>query len=218
MELNQIRACLDSPDPQVRLKAITELRPYTPEVVVPLLRRRMSDKEFIIRSFVAMGLGRKQTEEAFEALLDLLEYDNDSNVRAEAANSLAKYGESAIPHLLKLFERDSNWLVRQSILASVEGNEYPEVLLKLCRWATEGDNLEVKLAAIANLGQLQGTPQESEALAILLSLATASDGEIRMQVARVLNFFDEPRAKAALLELRYDSDYRVVGATLERLL
>jgi HEAT repeat protein len=217
MELRQIETYLDSPNPQERMKAITELRHYTPEVVVPLLRRRMSDKEFIIRSFVAIGLGRKQTEEAFEALLDLLEYDTNSNVRAEAANSLAKYGESAVPHLLKLFERDSNWLVRQSILASVEGNEYPEVLLKLCRWGIEGDNLEVKLAAIANLGQLRGTPQESEALAVLLSLATAGNGEIRAQVARVLNSFDEPRAKAALLDLRYDSDHRVVGATLEGL-
>jgi HEAT repeat protein len=217
MELHQIEAYLDSPNPQERMKAITELRHYTPEVVVPLLRRRMSDKEFIIRSFVAMGLGKKQTEEAFEALLDLLKYDSDSNVRAEAANSLSKYGESAIPHLLKLFERDSNWLVRQSILAAVEGNDYPDVLLKLCRWGIEGDNLEVKLAAIANLGQLRGTTQELEALAILLSLATAGDGEIRAQVARVLSSFDEPRAKAALLELRCDSDYRVVGATLEGL-
>lgn len=218
MELRQIEAYLDSPNPQERMKAITELRHYTPEVVVPLLRRRMSDKEFIIRSFVAIGLGRKQTDEAFEALLDLLEYDTDSNVRAEAANSLAKYGESAIPHLLKLFERDSNWLVRQSILASVEGNEYPNELLKLCRWGINGDNLEVTLAAIANLGELSGTPQVSEALAILLSLTGAGDGEVRAQVARVLRSFDEPRAKAVLLELRRDPDYRVVGATLEGLM
>ncbi len=217
MELRQIEACLDSPNPQKRLQGLAELRHYSAEVVVPLLRRRMSDKEFIVRSFVAMGLGIKQTEEAFEALLEFLEYDTDSNVRAEAANSLAKYGQPAIPHLVELFARDSHWLVRQSILAAVEGNEYPEVLLKLCRWAIEGDNLEVKLAAIANLGQLSATPQASDALSILLSLASTGDGEIRAQVARVLHCFDEPRAKAALLELRHDSDYRVVGATLEGL-
>jgi HEAT repeat protein len=217
MELYQIEACLDSPNPQERMKAITELRHYTPEVVVPLLRRRIADKEFIIRSFVAIGLGAKQTQEAFEALLELLEYDTDANVRAEAANSLAKYGQLAIPHLLQIFAQDTNWLVRHSILAAVEGNEYPEVLLKLCRWAIEGDNREVKLAAIANLGQLAGMPQASEALSLLLSLASADDGEIRAQVARVLRSFDEPRAKAALLELRHDADYRVVGATLEGL-
>ncbi|WP_269744562.1 hypothetical protein [Chamaesiphon minutus] len=38
---------------------------------------------------------------------------------------------------------------------------------------------------------------------------------IRVQVARTLSVFDDPKAKAALAELRSDSDYRVVGATLE---
>ncbi len=217
MELDQIEAYLDSPNPQNRMKAITELRHYTPGVVVPLLKRRMNDKEFVVRSFVAMGLGSKRTDEAFEALLQLIEYDRDPNVRAEAANSLAKYGEKAIPHLVQLFEIEPHWLVRQSIFAAMEGNNRPEILLKLCRWGLAGEDLVVKLAAIANLGQLQGTPQADQALEILLENATADAGEIRAQVARVLIHFDEPRAKAALMELRQDGDHRVVGATLERL-
>jgi HEAT repeat protein len=191
MELTQIKTFLDNPNPQNRMKAIVELRNYEPSVVVPLLKQRMYDKEFVIRSFVAKGLGYKIDNEGFQTLLDLLEYDSDSNVRAEAANSLSKYGESAIPHLLKLFERDSNWLVRQSILASVEGNEYPDGLLKLCRWGIEGDNLEVKLAAIANLGQLSGTPQASEALAILLSLKFSES------TPRILFMGDRSRTKMA---------------------
>jgi HEAT repeat protein len=218
MELYQIEDCLNSPNPQSRMKAIVDLRQYGPEVVVPLLKRRLSDKEFIIRSLVAIGLGNKQTEEGFQALLELLEYDSDSNVRAEAANSLAKYGEAANPHLLGLFKRDSHWLVRQSILAAVDGKEYPEVLLELCRCAIESDNLEVKLAAIANLGQLQGTPAADSALEVLLSLATVETVSLRAQVARVLGEFDEPQAKAAFWELRQDRDYRVIGATLESLL
>ena len=217
MELHQIEAYLDSPNPQHRMKAITELRHYTPEVVVPLLRRRMCDKEFIIRSFVAIGLGNKLTEEAFEALLDLIEFDTDPNVRAEAANSLSKYGDRAIPHLEQLFERDTHWLVRQSILAALEGTECPEIFLKLCHLGIKGNDPVVKQAAIANLEKLQETPQAEETLEILLSLATASAVEIRVQVARVLTYFDQPRAKAALAELRHDSDYRVVGATLEGL-
>lgn len=112
MELNQIETNLNSPNIQNRMKAITELRHYEPFVVVPLLKRRMYDQEFVIRSFVAMGLGYKQTKEAFSLLLDLIEDDRDYNVRAEAANSLAKYGERAIPHLVYLFQKDSNWLVR----------------------------------------------------------------------------------------------------------
>ena len=217
MELHQIETYLDSPNPQNRMKAITELRHYEPGLVVPLLKRRMYDQEFIIRSFVAIGLGNKQTDEAFELLVNLIEHDRDYNVRAEAANSLAKYGERAIPHLVQLFERDTHWLVRQSILPVLEGTEFPEILLKLCRLGIEGNDSVVQQAALANLRQLQGTPQAEEALTILLSLATDEVVEIRAQVARVLTHFDEPRAKAALVELRHDSDYRVVGATLEGL-
>lgn len=218
MELKQIETYIDSPNPQDRMRAIVGLRHHSPATVVPLLMRRVSDKEFIIRSFVAMGLGNQQTEEAFAALIDLIEYDGDYNVRAEAANSLVKYGDRALPHVVKLFERDTNWLVRQSILAAVSEIDRPEILIQLCRWGIAGEDIVVKQAAIANLGRLHGTPQAEEALEILLSLATAEAVEVRAQVARVLGFFQEPEAKVALMELRRDRDYRVIGASLEALL
>ncbi len=43
MELHQIETYLDSPNPENRMKAITELRHYEPSLVVPLLKRRMYD-------------------------------------------------------------------------------------------------------------------------------------------------------------------------------
>lgn len=218
MELHQIEAYIDSPNPQDRMKAITELRHHIPSVVVPLLRRRMHDQEIIIRSFVAMGLGSKRTEEAYEALLDLIKYDKDPNVRAEAANSLAKYGQRSFAHLLQLFERDSHWLVRQSILAALAETDCPEMLLQMCRWGIEGDDPVVRETAIATLGQLRGTSQAVDALTILLSLANSEVVTIRSQVARVLRYFDDPRAQAALISLRQDPDHRVIGATLERLI
>jgi HEAT repeat protein len=218
MELNQIKAYLDSPEPQNRMKAIVELRHYIPEVVVPLLKQRMYDKELIVRSFVAMGLGYKQTDEGFDALLQLIVYDNDANVRAEAANSLAKYGDRSIPYLRELFERESHWLIRQSILAAMTEMDRPDLLLQMCRWGLEGDDLVVKLASIANLGELGKTPQAWEALEILLDLANNNAGEIRAQVVTALRNFDDPRAKTALVQLRQDSDYRVIAATLEALL
>jgi hypothetical protein len=165
-----------------------------------------------------MGLGFQRSEEGFQALVQLIDCDRDPNVRAQAANSLSKYGEQSLPRLLHLFQQDSHWLVRQSILAALEGMDRPDALLQLCQWGIEGKNLEVQLAAIANLGELQGTPQAEAALTTLLSLATNPSGEIRAQVARVLRRFGQPEAKAALLQFRHDSDYRVVGATLEGLL
>ena len=157
MELHQIETYIDSPNPQNRMKAITELRNYEPNLVVPLLKRRMCDQEFIIRSFVATGLGFKRTDEAFELLLDLIEHDRDYNVRAEAANSLAKYGEGAIPHLVKLFQQDSNWLVRYSIFAAIDLTQHPETLLELSVLGLRGDDPVVRETALASLGQLAKT-------------------------------------------------------------
>ena len=216
MELNQIQSFLESADPQSRMKAMVELRQHTPEIVVPLLKQRMYDKEFVIRSFVAMGLGYKQTEEGFDALLSLITTDRDPNVVAEAANSLEKYGDRAIPHLVKLFEENTHWLVRQSIFAALETAQ-PEVKLQLCSWGWEGEDLVVQHSAIANLAALHGTAEAGEALAILLEAAVSVTPMIRAQAARTLQYFDNPQAKAALLELRQDANLRVVGATLESL-
>ena len=218
MELHQIETYLESPNPQERMKAITELRHYEPPLVVPLLKRRMYDQEFMIRSFVAMGLGFKRTDEAFELLVNIMENDKDYNVRAEAANSLAKYGEQSTPHLVKLFQQDSHWLVRQSIFAAIDLTNSPEILLDLSILGLQGEDPVVKLTAIANLGQLAQTAQASFALELLLEASNSEKAIIRAQAAKTLKHFADPRAEAALLKLRQDSDYRVVGATLETLI
>ena len=217
MELHQIETYLESPNPQERMKAITELRHYEPPLVVPLLKRRMYDQEFMIRSFVAMGLGFKRTDEAFELLLDIIENDKDYNVRAEAANSLAKYGDESIPHLTKLFQKDSHWLVRQSIFAAIDLTEHPEILLELSIFGLQGDDPVVQLTAIASLGQLATTAQAYAALELILEAANSPKAIIRAQAARALKDFSDPIAEATLLKLRQDPDHRVVGATLETL-
>ncbi len=218
MEINQIKAYLDSPDPQNRLKAIVELRNHPANIVVPLLKQRMYDEEFVIRSFVAMGLGYKLTDEGFEVLLNLIDNDLDPNVKAEAANSLAKYGEKAIPHLVELFRKESHWLLRQSILAAIEEMGSPDVFLQLSLWGLEGDDLTVKLSSISYLRKLKGTLLEPEAINLLLELSTSEIVAIRVQVARVLGIFEDPKARDVLVKLRDDQDHRVVGATLEVLL
>lgn len=218
MELTDIKAYLESPNPQNRMKAIVELRNHNPSVVVPLLKQRMYDKEFVIRSFVAMGLGRKRNDEGFQSLLDLIENDEDPNVKAEAANSLANYGEKAIPHLVELFRKESHWLIRQSIFAVMNEIDSPEILFQLSCWGLEGEDLVVKFASIAGLGRLKGTSYEKEAIDILFELSTAETAQIRVQVAKALGSFDDPKAKAALADLRQDADHRVVGATLEAMI
>ena len=221
MELTQIKTFLDSPNPQNRMKGIVELRNYEPEIVVPLLKQRIYDKEFVIRSFVAMGLGFKRTDEGYQSLLDLIENDKDANVRAEAANSLSKYGEKAIPHLVELFRKDSNWLVRQSIFAvigEIDSPDMSDILFQLAKWGLAGNDLVVKLISIASLGKLQGTDHEQEAIDLLFELSTTEVSQIRGEVAKALSNFDDSKAKVALAELRNDEDYQVVAATFEKLM
>ena len=218
MDLQQIESFLDSPNPQSRMKAITELRQYEPDVVVPLLKRRMYDEQFLCRSFVAMGLGHKRNDEAFDALIEIVKHETDPNVIAEAANSLGKFGLQAVPHLVTIFEQQTHWLVRQSVFATLEDVECPEALLKLCRLGFNGDDLTVKRAALVSLGRLEGTPQGAEALDILFQAATDDSVFIRAAVARTLGRFAGQQAQSALSELQQDSDYRVVRAALEGLL
>jgi len=218
MELDQIKTCLGSPNPQARMRGLVALRDYAPEVVVPFLKQRMYDKEFVVRSFVAMGFGHKQTDEGFDALLDLITEEQDPNVIAEAANSLAKFGERALPHLQRLFKHNDHWLVRQSIFAALEGEQPAEMALQLCRWGIAGTDPVVKATAVSHLQCLAGTAEQDAALELLLTAARDKDALLRAQAARVLPSFDHPTARAALQRLRQDGDYQVVAATLENLL
>lgn len=218
MELKEIQTYLNSPNPKNRMKAIVELRNHEPSEVVPLLQQRMYDKEFIVRSFVAMGLGYKQTEEGYQSLIDLIENEKDPNVKAEAANSLSKYGEKSVPHLIKLFETESHWLVRQSIFAAIEGMDTPEITLQLSRWGLQGNDLVVKLVSVGNLAKLCGTEYENEAVDLLFDLSAHKKVQMRIKAAKTLALFDHPKAKTALAELQYDQDHRVVAATLENII
>jgi HEAT repeat protein len=218
MDLLQIESFLDSANPQLRMKAIVELRHHEADVVVPLLKRRMHDRQFMVRSFVAMGLGYKRNDEAFEALLDMLRNETDHNVLAEVANSLEKFGPKAISYLVTLFEQQPHWLVRQSIFAALENLDRPEILWKLCDLGFNGDDPTVKLVAIAHLGRLKQTPHAPQALEMLLQAAVDGDAPVRAEVARSLRHFDDQAAQAALAELRQDRDYRVVAAVLQGLL
>jgi HEAT repeat protein len=218
MKINQIQVSLNSADCQERLRALTALRNYHADVVVPLLKSKVDDPEFIVRSFVAMGLGRKQRPDAFAALLELMKNDHDYNVRAEAANSLAMYGQPALPHLVQMFYDDENWLIRRSILAAVMDMREPDALWEICLAGLAGSDITVQDASVEALGLLANSAKAPEALQTLLSLMSHDSWAIRYSVAKALRQFQSTQAKVALGKLRLDTDHRVVAAALEALL
>lgn len=218
MDFNLIQEYLNNPDSQKRMKAITELRSYETDLAVPLLKEKINDKEFLVRSFVAMGLGKKQNAESFAALLQMMKLDRDPNVRAEAANSLSLFGTVAVPHLVLMFEQDDHWLVRRSILAALsELDSLPE-LFEVCVCGIQGDDQTVMESCISCLARFANTNKQQEALDRLIALSNDQWWRTRTRVVKALKAFDDPQAKQALEQLRKDRDHRVIGAVLENLI
>lgn len=215
MEIHQIETDLKSPDSQNRLKAIAQLNQYDSAVAVPLLTSKLHDPVFLVRSFVAMGLGKQRTTESFAALFELTKFDRDPNVRAEAANSLSLFGKVATSHLVQVFYQDDHWLVRRSILSALMEMQCSEELFDVCVCALSGEDLTVQEAAIDGFGSLAGSAKQAEALQQLLANASAESWPIRLRVAYALKRFDDPQAKAVLKNLMKDENHRVVAAALE---
>ncbi|MGB7712335.1 MAG: HEAT repeat domain-containing protein [Microcoleus sp.] len=218
MDIHEIETSLNNPDFQYRLKAIAALKDYTPEIAVPLLKAKLNDSEFLVRSFVSRAFGTQQTAESFAALLQIMKFDNTPNVRAEAANSLSLFGRCAASHLVLTFVQDDHWLVRRSILAALVDMECESELFEVCMEALAAEDMTTQEAAVDALGTLAGTNQEQAALSQLLMLANSEYEGMRQHVASALQHFDVPQAKEILSQLRQDSNHRVVAAALENLL
>jgi HEAT repeat protein len=218
MELAAIAEHLDSENPQDRMRGITALREYDAPIAVPLLMRCIHDSEMVVRSFVTMGLGYKQTPEAYNHLLLMLESESDPNIRAEAANSLSKYGKVAVPHLVKAFHANLSWLMRLSIIPALSQLDAPVELMELCQAGLRDADPTVKETAITYLMDFADRPESDMALDLLLPYTASEHWHLRRQVSLVLKSFGQERAKAALIELRQDEDHRVVAAALEALM
>ena len=224
MDIEQIKDALNDSNPQQRMKGIRELRNYEANIATPLLLDCLGDSEFLVRSFVAMGLGKKRSEEGYTALLKMMKSDSDPNVRSEAANSLSFYGDAAVPHLREMYEKDNHWLVRRSIIAAMVDLKAPQELLEICAIGLSGEDQPVMESCISCLGLFGGSPQQESALELLLPFVDDESWRVRLQVAKSLGRYDldqtmplANQVSTALEKLKTDPDHRVVGAVLESL-
>ena len=192
-DLGELREAIASGDPVRAMPALTQLRFCDAEDAVPLLVLGSEQKPFLVRSLSCSGLGYKRTEQGWDVLTRLLGADDDPNVRAEAANSLASYGvERSWPLLQAAFSSDAAWLVRCSILSALA--EQPGI----------------KLTWLLELAQVAITDGDGTVL--------VSGAEILGRVVR--DGIHEPisaKARALLQPLQQDSDHRVVAAALNGL-
>jgi HEAT repeat protein len=218
MNLDEIQLSLASSDPQVRMRGLVALRGIEPEVAAPILINQVDDPEMIVRSFVMMGLGYKRSDEGFAMLLKVMDEDADSNIRAEAAGALAKFGSVSVPHLVHHFYQDQHWLSQMTVVLALPDLNCPKEFLEVACVASNSTEGAVRSTAIEQLPSLLGTPYEESALQELLNHVADEDWTVRRNVALALRAFDDDRARDALTMLRRDSNYQVLAATLEGLL
>lgn len=218
MNISEIKDLLANEEPQLRLRGLVALKDYDSETAVPLLIDQRQDAAFLVRSFVAMGLGRKRNDAAYRTLLEMLDAETDSNVQAEIANSLGLYGAIATDRLVQLFENNDHWLVQRSILAIMPEMERPDALLKIALKALQNDDQTISQAGISTLGLLAETQQEQAALEALLPMLKSDLWRSRLALAHALKRFEADSAKDALAQLRKDDNHKVVAAALEDLL
>ncbi len=193
-DLERLRQAILSGDPSLSMPALAGLRAVPEAQAIPLLLLGLQQTTFIVRSLACAGLGVKRSEEGRAALVQVLRQDEDANVRAEAANSLASFGvEGAWPLLRDAFQADGQWLVRCSILAALAEQEAmrPEWLLELGQLAIADGDGTVRVGGAEVLGRL---------------LADGRGEETQLDAAR-----------QALRSLQGDPDHRVVAAALNGL-
>ena len=190
-DLALLREAIASGDPVRAMPALTQLRFVSDAEAVPLLVLGTEQKPFLVRSLSCSGLGYKRPEQGWDVLSRLLVSDEDSNVRAEAANALASYGvERAWPFLQQAFAADDAWLVRCSILSVLA--EQPEIdlnwLLELASMAITDPDGTVRVSGAEILGRLvrdgAGQPVGHQARLMLQPLQQDSDHRV---VAAALN-------------------------------
>jgi HEAT repeat protein len=213
MEPDEIERALQERDYQPRLKAIAALKTQSAEIAIPLLKRTLNDPEFLVRTFVAMGLGKHQSAESFAALLEMLKLDNTPNVRAEAANSLSLFGLISVSHLVSAYHQDPHWLVRRSILAALMDLDCPHERLEIGIAALNSEDQSLRGAAIDALTTLHNSEQWQKALTHLNLIAQDPNPRIRAHLARTLKPLTGPLTEEILNQLRQDPDPTVIAAT-----
>lgn len=214
--IEQIEINLRSQALNLRKDALDELVSYPAEVAVPVLQKLAEEKDFGLRRLAVMGLGNHTSESSFQVLNTIIKQESDSNVLAEAANSIFDFGEIAIPVLEELFESSGNWLVCQTILSLFAESNYYDTSFKLAKSALKNEEIQtLRETAILTLGQLLKSPLKDQALSMLIELTKAPDWRTRWRSAIALQNTQDILAKETITKLQQDESHRVVAAALE---
>lgn len=213
--LKQIELNLRDNAINIRQSALDELATVSSATALPILQKLAHDNDFALRKAAVMGLGNHLTDKSWQILEDIIQTERDSNVLAEAANSLFEFGDRSIAPLQELFADSDNWLVRQTIISILVDSDRPDILLQVAQLALTDKDQTTKETGILALSRLLDTPLKQSALELFTILSEDHYWRTRWRAAIALTASRDPQARALLAKLRQDDHYRVVAAALE---
>ena len=127
---------------------------------VPALVEGLHERKDIVRLVVARAVGKmyvadKQLKTALEALLECATTDRSESVRISAVRTLATVGPEAVPTLIQVLRKDSDWGARDSAAQGLGdfGKEAPEAALALVE-ALRDQKVPVRIHAAEALGKI----------------------------------------------------------------
>jgi HEAT repeat protein len=185
------------------------------DLAVPILARLLASSDFMQRRIAVMGLNSFRVDASFQLLTKTIATDSDTNIVAEAANSIFDFGDRAIPILLDLFKTNTNWSIRQTILSLLIDSNHDRELLTTAEIAIADDTQSVKETGILALGHLLNSPQQQRALELLMVLCDDPIWRNRWRATIALQSLANPTTKAKIAQLQQDEHFRVVAAALE---
>jgi HEAT repeat protein len=216
--LEQLSIQLHSQNVKDRVLAMIELQKERIPALeaLPLMKLALADDNIQIRGMAVFSLGIKPTPANLSLLVQVLEGDNDPNMRAIAAGALGYLEDKrAFEPLRHAFYEDSHWLVQFSAavaLGNLKDLQATAVLLE----ALDSQHILLQEGAIAALGEIGAV----ETLDRLLQFVDAKDWLLRKRLAEALGNLPAPQSQAALTFLQGDSNPMVAEAaqlSLQRL-
>jgi HEAT repeat protein len=142
--------------PQIRattLETIASLASYQP-IPIAVLATFLYDTHPLVRTQTAWCLGHFRDAIPVQALMEVIEEDEDVSVRAAALLALSKSPAATLPAVTSLLLdalRDSEWQMREAAIQALSSNEETLPFNKLSNFVLYDDNELVRIAAMQAL-------------------------------------------------------------------
>ncbi len=152
----------------------------------------------VLRRMATTALSAEASNEVFDDVTRLLS-DEDSAVRAAAAEKLGVCGDRAIAHLGSA-EADTEPKVREAVATAYGELGEPSVIPWLVEVGKSDPDRTVKEAAVAALGAIG----EDAAIDPLLTFITDGPPQVRRRAIAAITVFDDSRIEPAIQRAALD--------------